>query len=340
MDGSVVQETIPKPARMRQAAPTAGQPPCPDCYTNYTMSSTGEPQWRAWIRLSPAFVVFLVLSTISAQQAQPNISADELVRLTIRNETDDGHTDIKFMFRSRKVTPKGSQTHLYVETQQAMAGVLIAVNDHPLSAEQRQSELDHLSWLQSDPDAMRKKRAREKEDSDHTMKIMKALPDAFRYQYAGSVKGTGQIGHEGCELVRLKFTPNPAYSPPSRVEQVLTGMQGTLLIDPDHRRIAEIDGVLFKQVSFLWGIGGHLDQGSSFLVRQADIADNAWEVTEMKLNITGKILFFKSLNMISDEVFKDFRRVPDDTNFAKGVQLLKTEEEKIAENNSAPNRPQ
>jgi hypothetical protein len=52
----------------------------------------------------------------------------------------------------------------------------------------------------------------------------------------------------------------------------------------------------------------------------------------MSLTFTGKILLFKSLAIKSDEVFSDFRRVPDDLTFAQGVEMLKAEEAKLAEN--------
>ena len=47
------------------------------------------------------------------------------------------------------------------------------------------------------------------------------------------------LGKTGNPLVRLKFHPNPNYEPPTRVEQVLTGMQGVVLVDrarPAHRQ--------------------------------------------------------------------------------------------------------
>ena len=49
----------------------------------------------------------------------------------------------------------------------------------------------------------------------------------------------------------------------------------------------------------------------------------------MDLNITGKILLFKSLSMISDEVLSDFRKMPENLTFAQGVQMLKTAQEKL-----------
>jgi hypothetical protein len=236
------------------------------------------------------------------------------------------------MFRSRKQTPKGSQTRLYVETKDAMAGMMIAINDQPLSPQQQQSETDRLNWLAGNPEQLRKKRAREKEDADRTLRIVKALPDAFRYKYAGTEAGAPDLGKPGDELVRLEFTPNPAYSAPSREEQVLEGMQGYLLIDATAHRIARIDGTLFREVSFGWGIFGHLDKGGHFRVQQADVGDGDWEITAMNLQITGKILLFKGLSMISDEKLSDFHRVPDDLTFAKAVDILKTEQEKLAHN--------
>src|SRR5262249_34514799 len=134
---------------------------------------------------------------------------------------------------------------------------------------------------------------------------------------------------------RLKFRPNPNYSPPSRVEEVLRGMQGFVLVDPKARRIARIDGTLSKDVSFGWGILGHLDKGGHFGVQQAALDDGSWDISRMQLSFTGKILLFKSLSISFDEVLSDFRRVPDDTTFAQGVEMLKAAEAKTAENHTA-----
>src|SRR5208282_2507000 len=116
--------------------------------------------------------------------------------------------------------------------------------------------------------------------------------------------------------------PNPAYQPPSRVELVLAGMEGVVVIDPVARRLAKIDGTLTKEVSFGWGILGHLDRGGHFLVEQAEVIPGDWEVTHMSLSFTGKELLFKSINIKSDEAFSNFRPAPN-LSFAQGVDLLK-----------------
>ncbi len=269
------------------------------------------------------------------------MSPGELVRVTAANEiAAANHPGVLHMFRSHRQTPRGSQTRLYVETTEALAAMLIASNDQPLTAQQQKTEADHLAWLMNTPDQLRKKHAREKEDEERTLRIVKALPYAFRYEYAATENGATELGETGSQLVKLKFTPNPAYSPPSRLEQVLAGMQGDLLVDTRARRIARIDGTLFREVTFGWGIIGHLNKGGHFLVQQADLGlgDGSWGITEISLNVTGKILLFKSLSMASDEVLSDFRRMPENLTFAQGVALLKTEQEKLAHNNH-PDQP-
>jgi hypothetical protein len=134
------------------------------------------------------------------------------------------------------------------------------------------------------------------------------------------------MGRPGSTLVKLKFQPNPKYEPPSRVEEILTGMQGYILLDPVHYRIASIDGTLFKEVGFGWGILGHLDRGGRFFVQQQQVDDNLWEISSMTLNFTGRILMFKSLNINSTEVFSGFKRVPSDITFAQALELLKKEQ--------------
>ncbi|HTS09404.1 MAG TPA: hypothetical protein VMP68_27825 [Candidatus Eisenbacteria bacterium] len=308
------------------------QPFVPDCYTNCAMSLPHRG-------VRPVSLVLWVLvltigSAFCADEAQkPETAPRDVVRQAIAHEVAAANKPSgKFMFRSRKQTPKGSQSHLYVETNDALAGMLLAINDQPISAQQQQQEHDHLNWLINNPDQLRKKQAREKEDAERTLRIVKALPDAFRYEYAGLENGDAEMGKPGDKMVRLKFTPNPGYSPPSHVEQVLQGMQGYLVIDSTEKRLARIDGTLFRDVSFGWGILGHLDKGGHFRVQQADVGDGSWEITSMSLKMTGKILMFKSISMTSDENFADFQRVPDNLPFAKGVELLKSEQEKLAHN--------
>jgi hypothetical protein len=294
-----------------------------------------SPSQTRWVprtlRRTTGLALALVAASLTAAAEQPPaLSPQELVRKTVQNETRTGSDPAKYMFLNRKETPQGSQTKLMVETRDAMAGIVVAYNDRPLNPEQRQEENARVERFLQNPDELRRKRDLEKQTADRITRIVKALPDAFLYEYDGSEASIPSVGKPGSELLRLKFRPNPRYDPPSRVEQVLTGMQGYILIDPNQHRIAKIDGVLGQDVVFGWGILGHLDRGGHFLVEQGDVNNGDWEITRMALAFTGKILFFKSLNIKSTETFSDFRSVATNLTFAQGLELLKKQEATLA----------
>lgn len=274
--------------------------------------------------------------TDSVRSAPPHPDPVELVRQAVQNELKaNNDDDAHFLFRGVKTTPKGSTTKIYVETSEGTAGLVVAYDGKPLTHEQHQAEQARLERFVRNPEELRKKRAQEREEAERTIRIMRALPKAFLFEYAGEETGTPGIGEVGDPLVKLTFHPNPSYRPPSRVEEVLTGMQGKMLVDAVHHRIASIDGMLFKQVGFGWGILGHLDRGGQFVVHQQEVEDNGWEISSMTVNFTGKILMVRNLFIQSTEVFSGFKRVPSDLHFAQALELLEKEEAALAENRSA-----
>jgi hypothetical protein len=285
--------------------------------------------------------LLLLLSAISFAQG-PSISSAppepaELVRKAIDNEIKASKDDqAHFMFRSTKTNAKGgSVTKVYIETNEATAGMVVAYDGKPLTAEQRRAEEERVERFIENPDELRKKRKQEQDDEERTMRIVRAIPDAFLFVYSGTETGKPGIGKAGDPLVALKFRPNPRYEPPSRIEQVLTGMQGVVLLDPARYRLASIDGRLFREVGFGWGILGHLDKGGHFLVQQQEIDPEHWSISRMDLEFTGKILLVKNLSIKTTEVFSGFKPVPSDLTFAQAIELLKKEGAVVAENSSS-----
>jgi len=279
-----------------------------------------------------AWILLLTAASFPEQPATVSSYRDpmELVRKTVQNEIKAADDDsARFLFRGTKTTPQGSTTRLYVETKEATAGLVIAYNGKPLTPEQRLAEEARVERFISHPDELKKKREQERASAERTLRIVRALPDAFLFEYAGEEQGSEGVGRAGETLVKLKFRPNPHYQPPSHVEEVLTGMQGYVLVDGAHYRLATIDGTLFKEVGFGWGILGHLDPGGRFTVQQQELDDNVWEISRMSVNFTGKILLFKSLSINSTETFTGFKRVPSDLTFAQALELLKKEESSV-----------
>ncbi|MGO9864370.1 MAG: hypothetical protein ACLPLR_12225 [Terriglobales bacterium] len=276
-----------------------------------------------------ALVLLLTAGGFGGQGAKVSAYRDpgQLVRRVVQNEiTADDDSNMRFLFRGTKTTPKGSTTRIYVETKEATAGLVVAYNGKALTPEQRQEEEARVGRFIGNPEELKKKREQERENEERTRRIVRAMPDAFVFEYAGEEKGSEGIGRIGDPLVKLKFRPNPNYHPPSHIEEVLTGMEGYLLVDATHYRIACIDGTLFREVGFGWGILGHLDRGGRFVVHQQEVGNNLWEVSEMNLSFTGRILLIKSFSFISTEIFSGFKRVPPDLTFAQGLELLEKEE--------------
>jgi len=276
--------------------------------------------------------IALSLETLGAADGPPTVTPSELVRRAVQNEIKNNNQGPKYMCRQRKETLTGSQIKLMVETRDAMVGMVVANNDQPLNQEQRRAEYGRIERFLQQPSELEKKRAQEKENADRVNAILKALPDAFVYEYDGTEPGRPGVGRPGEQLVRLKFRPNPRYDPPTHVEQVLVGMQGVVLVDPQDQHIARIDGTLFKDVGFGWGILGHLDRGGHFQVDQSEVGNNNWTIARMDLAFTGKMLLFKSLNIKSTEIYSDFHPVPADLTFAQGIDLLKKQQAAVAQN--------
>jgi hypothetical protein len=287
---------------------------------------------RLW--LAGALALLSAVGSRAKDEPTPSEPA-QLVARAVQNEIDaNGPGGTHFMFRNERKTAHTNQVKLMVETRESTAGMLIEMDGHALSPQERQQEESRLQNYVQNPEQLNRKRKQEKEDSERTMRIVKALPAAFIYEKDGTQRGTSSVGSPQDELVRLKFRPNPKYDPPSRVEQVLTGMHGHLLVDAKQARLAEIDGTLEKEVGFGWGILGHLDRGGRFLVQQGDVGNRQWELTRMELSFTGKMLFFKKLNIRSTDTFSDFRPVAPDLTFAQGVALLEKEAARIQGHNS------
>ena len=148
---------------------------------------------------APILLVALVLLSRSLERGARAASGkpSELVRRAVENEIKNNNQGTKYMFRQRKETPTGSQTRLMVETRDAMVGMVVANNDQPLNQEQRRAEYGRIERFVNQPDELERKRKQEKENAERVNLILKALPDAFLYEYDGTETGRPGVGKPG-----------------------------------------------------------------------------------------------------------------------------------------------
>jgi hypothetical protein len=267
----------------------------------------------------------------------PATPAADLVAKCIQHELDHAGDPTQYMFLMRRKTAHVLETKLMVQTNEAIAGRVLSYNDRPMTDEGRKNEDARVDRFVKNPDELRKKQREEHDNRERLNRVLRAMPEALLYEYVGFEPAAVGLGHKGEDLLRVQFRPNPDYDPPTRVEQLLTGMAGTILLDPQRQRLARIDGTLQKDVAFGWGILGHLDKGGRILLEQGELADGNWVLTHFMMRFTGKVLFFKGLDVNTTETSWDFHRVPDDLSFAQGLALLKKQEAEIAKSGVALN---
>jgi hypothetical protein len=75
-------------------------------------------------------------------------------------------------------------------------------------------------------------------------------------------------------------------------------------------------------VKFGLGLLGHLDKGGHFEVRQAEVVQGHWDITTMNLEMTGRALLFKRLEVQKKENRRDFHQVSDDLTLTQAADLL------------------
>jgi len=202
------------------------------------------------------------------------------------------------------------ETYEVIETKRGDLKQPILIDGHELTAEQRQASGRQLGRELRD---LQKAHKEENQDFGQSQQMLSMLPNAFIFNY----------GEKRGDLVQLDFKPNPQYRPHSHEAEVFHAMQGSVWIDTQQSRLAEISGRLIERVEFAGGLLGHLDRGGTFDVKQQEVAAGYWELTRLDVEMQGKVLFFKTISVYQKHSRSEFKRVPDDLTIAQAAEMLK-----------------
>lgn len=253
--------------------------------------------------------------------AQPQRLVEQaLVERALANElrTAQG-TGHPMRYKLRKNSPRLTSTKLLIETKDGLVARLVSINDQPLSAADEKKEIDRLDGLLNDPGRQKHRKQSEDADTERAMKVLRAMPKAFLYEYSsnGDAAGTAPAG-------RMKFTfkPNPEFSPPDLETQVLKEMTGAIWIDSATERVTRLEGHLEQDVDFGWGILGRLNKGGSITIEQADVGDGQWRLVRFQMQMTGRV-FFKSKVFDTQEQESDFSPVAIGLEYQKAIEMLR-----------------
>ncbi len=252
----------------------------------------------------------------AAAQQPADLDPTALVRRAIQHRIDSEQNQPPLRYFLRKQDGPRDNTKDIIETRDGDVARLVALNGQPLSAQASQDELDRLNLLANHPEVQQHRKLREQKDADRVNRLMRLLPDAFLYRSEGTVAcAAGQC-------YRLGFSPNPRFTPPDVEAGIFRGMAGEVWIDKTQERLTRLDAHLISNVDFGWGILGKLDEGGTIQIEQADIGGRNWQVTFLKLNLRGKALMVKSLNVQITEQASHFSPVPAGIDYRQAIQLL------------------
>ena len=262
-------------------------------------------------------VSLLFVCGLTSTGQNPTISADDLARRVLENELrvedkDNSHWLLRI---ETKHPNSGSEVDEVIQTPKGELQLPILIDGHPPTKAEEEKAERHLEQIINNANTAQRSRKEQSEDYARSHRMLKMLPDAFRYSY----------GERQGDRVQLNFQPNPHFHVHGFEQEVFHAMSGSLWVDEKQNRLAEINGRLTNGVKFMGGLLGHLDKGGSFDVKQEPVAPGCWELTVLNVHMTGKAIFFKTISEQQQFYRKDFKRVPDNLNFAEAKEMLKRE---------------
>jgi hypothetical protein len=239
--------------------------------------------------------------------------ANQLVKDAIKHQMEaDAADHTHWRYHIHKEDEKGSQDRDVIDTKDGQLARTLLINGQPLTAEQRAADEARMKKLVDDPTERAKRDKRAKDDEDKGVQMFKAIPDAFIFKYEGAENGQ----------VRLSFFPNPHYNAPTRELQVFRSLSGMMWIDRAALRMSRLDGSLFEDVTFGWGLLGRLNKGGTFSVTQSRVGDDHWEIVGLDVKMTGHAVIFKNINVKQVQRITGFHRISDNMTISEAYQLL------------------
>lgn len=263
-----------------------------------------------------SFVVYCAIVcgvwTALAADIAPSQSPQELVKDVIYNELQDRQRDAYWQFHIQKRVGADTFSALQIETKDGPISRILTRNGKPMSAAQKQQEAERLRKLVDDPAEQARVKQKRQEDEARLERLMKLMPGGFLYEYDGMDGG----------FQRLKFHPNPAFTPPTFEARIFHAMAGTLWINPQQKRLARLQGSILERVDFGYGLLGHVDKGGVFELKRQQVSDLHWKTSLVDVRVNGRVILFKTISKDQTEVRTEFKSIEADTDLRQALRML------------------
>lgn len=262
-----------------------------------------------WV--TPAHALPPASGQLSSSQAQGLVA--RALETEIRTAQDQSHP---MRFLLRKTSPRLTSTKDIIETRDGAVAHLLTINDSPLSPADAQNEQARLDALAANPSLQKHRKQGEDSDMGIVLKLLRMLPSAFLYQYAGPAMGPSG------PVEKFTFKPNPRFDPSDLETQALTAMSGEVWIDPVQERVVRLEGHLQQDTDYGWGILGRLNKGGWLVIEQADVGGKQWRIVHVQMEMTLRILFkTKVFNTVQQ--MSRYTPVPAGLDYRQAIHMLR-----------------
>ncbi len=248
-----------------------------------------------------------------ARGQEPAADAKEIVKAAVKAEVNADDTDRSIWRYKDTRKDQNDSVFIVVQTGHGSVKRLVSRGGQPLSEEEARAEDARIQEFIRNPEKMAKQRKDGAQDDKSARELTNMLPEAFVWKV---------VSDDG-ERVKLRFEPNPNFDPPDMQSRVLGDMAGEMVVDKKQHRIATLSGKLMRDVTIGWGLLGRLHEGGTFRVERREVAPGLWQITETHVHIEGRVLFFKSISQVQDEVQSEFTQVPQGTTLEQAAEMSK-----------------
>ncbi len=243
--------------------------------------------------------------------------ATDLMKDVIANELKDRIDHSNWMYRVTKMVDQQALTEIEVETKDGPVHRLLTVNDVPLDSAERNREALRLEQLIRVPSQQLEIKKQYDADELRLEDLVRLMPKAFLFQYDG---------WEGSHL-RLSFRSDPTFMPSTMESKPLQCMAGTILVDPQQKRLVRVSGHLVDNVNFGFGILGRLAKGGTFEIERTQVSSAHWKTRLVDVHVSGGMLLFKTIDKQQHETRSGFESVSKDLDVKQAAELRQSRPE-------------
>jgi hypothetical protein len=110
------------------------------------------------------------------------------------------------------------------------------------------------------------------------------------------------------DSIVFDFRPRAGYKPKGRVESIVSKLAGVVWIDPIDKQVMRLEARLIDSYKMGGGLLASVRPGTALVFEQKRMEDGVWLPVFSQVNISAKILLFKSVNVNVTQEFSNYQR--------------------------------